>query len=465
MSNKHVHKLKNKVNIKPICVTIPIETDEYLRKFILDNAYMYNKIRNDFVEEANKYKGSDCMYDNFNARRFKTSYYHDIEMPERRYDYYCTGLSEQVSENFMISRNTIRSKNLKILKNHLPQDLGSYHYKRFDYNRYTFRVKLKPNINNDHGNVRTKLSIIDSNNIKFRVRSNKFGRIKEVITIKLKESLYEDIIQDKNDPIFIKHYYNNGITNDCMFYLSDIKDIAFKYELGNYYIQLFINVTYLINRLSNKSSNKKIAGIDTGIRHPITIYDGNKTYYISMDDKTSRKIHYLERRRRRLQSIKDKKWRYNFNHYLPTNSNNIIKLCKKIRKLYKKITNIKRNWARNIAKFISTTYDTIVVDTFEQPDKTTKESLPKKIVHKINYNNRFHIMYYTNMFIKHDCDKFGCNYIESPEDTTRTCNICGHINEHLKLEDKYLVCKHCRSKIERDENAAKNCYDYALSMS
>jgi len=453
-------KHKYKINTSIISIKLPIETDEYLRKFILDNAFMRNHIRNDFVEEANR-------YNDFNPRDFKTYYFNTIEKPNRRYDYYCVGLSEQVADDFKVAMKTIRTKNKKKIdiakRNHMPLDkitLGEFHYKRFDYNRYSFRVKLKPGKLN--GKFYTRLSIVDDKNLIFRVRSNQYNRPKEYLNIRLKESLYNTL----DNSTYIRYYSSNGYKNECTFTLEDIKDIVFKYDCGHYYIQLSINATYNINKNSIKYAKNRICGIDTGIRHPITIHDGKNTMYISMDDKTSRKIHYLERRARRLQHYKDIKYNYNKEHNLSTHSNNIIKLNKKMRRLYRKITNIKVFWIQNTCKKITTTYSKICVDRFEQPDNLDIDfkNLPNKVKRKINYTNRFHSMYYFNEFLKHDCLKYGCEYIESPEDTTRICSICGYKNKHLSLKETHLTCVNCNNVIERDMNAAQNCYDYVSNL-
>jgi putative transposase len=225
---------------------------------------------------------------------------------------------------------------------------------------------------------------------------------------------------------------------------------------------LSINADYSINKSSRKYSKDKVCGIDTGIRHPVTLYDGNKTIYLSMDDKTTRKIHYLERRIRRLQHYRDIKYSYNKEHDLSTHSNNIIKITKKIGRLYRKITNIKKFWIQNRCKEIATTYSKICVDRFEQPINKYNKTKPPKALRKINYANRFHKMYYFNEFLKHDCIKYGCEYIESPEDTTRTCSICGYVNDHLPLNKTHLICAKCSNVIERDMNASRNCYYYLL---
>lgn len=457
-----------KLNLKTICIEIPIEPTKYLHKFILDNAYMYHKIRNDFVEEANKYIGKYNMYDEFDPLEFKSTYYRTVEIPEHRYDKYCVGLSEMVSQNFKIAKKSIRTKNRKAFDRHMYSSIGSFKFKKFDINRYTFRVKLKPKKRSPK--TESRLKIKDKYNISFTVRSNRHTEIdnrdEEIIDIKLKEPLYNDILKaDFNNHTYYRKYNSsNGIINDCMFKLLDIKDICFKYELGNYYIQLFTDVCYCIDKRSRKYTKHKVVGIDTGIRHPITIYDGENVKYIQMPDSISKKIHYLERRIARLQHVNDRKRQYNIEHNIDNNSKNIIKINNKCRKLYKKIVNIKHNWAKCTAKNIVMSYDTIVLDDFEQPYKKLKENIPMKARHRMNYVSLFHCMSYVNDFIIHDADKYGCKYIKSPEDTTRTCSECGYVNAHPKLSDKVIVCSCCGATIERDLNAAKNCYNYALSL-
>ena len=61
--------------------------------------------------------------------------------------------------------------------------------------------------------------------------------------------------------------------------------------------------------------------------------------------------------------------------------------------------------------------------------------------------------------LKHDCDKYGCLFIEAPMKTTRTCCKCGHENPKLPLSQRYLICEECGITIDRDKNAAINCYD------
>ena len=86
----------------------------------------------------------------------------------------------------------------------------------------------------------------------------------------------------------------------------------------------------------------------------------------------------------------------------------------------------------------------------------------KKKVKELNKFNTDLGVYYFMEDLRWMADRYNCNYIDSPSDTTRTCCRCGHVNEHLKLGKKYLKCSSCGTRIDRDVNASYNCFKYGL---
>ena len=60
--------------------------------------------------------------------------------------------------------------------------------------------------------------------------------------------------------------------------------------------------------------------------------------------------------------------------------------------------------------------------------------------------------------------KYGTNYFSALPDTTNTCNVCGHVNKiKLRIDETHneriFKCESCGYTIDRDVNAAINCYN------
>lgn len=199
---------------------------------------------------------------------------------------------------------------------------------------------------------------------------------------------------------------------------------------------------------------KESAGIDLGIHNPVCISDDEKNYVLRMSDRQLMRIHYLERRIKRLQSIMDKKTYGSKNYY---------KVLKKFRITHKKIVNIRLDWRRKLSRMIAMMYKQVCVDTYEIPGVAEYNKLPRVAARRINSFNRMYGMYLFNEALKHACWKYHTKYVDSPDNTTRTCSKCGHINPHLPLSQRIFRCEECGFTIDRDINASQNCYDYLLS--
>ena len=454
--------MKTQVKDQTINIRIRIKEDEYLKQFIFKNINYRRKVWNDFVEEANKHIGEYHMYYDFKPLDFKTKYFNEIEEPQNLYEEYCLGISEQVSKDINRSIKMIRTKNKKVFNKETVNKLGTLKFHKRDNYCGSFKVHCK-NMINRHGNYQSRLFIIDDKTLQFRVRGWCYDN-REYITINLYESLFKESINGELYNTYIRPYH---IDNEYRFTDLDIQEISFIHNMGKFYIQLSVTGRYIIDMQDRPSKKSKIrkAGIDTGIHNPICIYDGKDHLVIEMPQKVSNKIHYLERRAKRLQHVMDKKMGINKKKYQKGEiqniyTNNYEKVRKKFRKIWKKISNIKRHWVFNISKKIVTLYDIICVDVFVQPGHIMKETLPRSVLRHINYTNRFHCMFLFNETLKYMANKYGCEYIESPENTTCTCSKCGAKMPHLPLSQRKFTCTKCRFSIDRDFNASKNCYMY-----
>lgn len=423
---------------KTIAIKRRINITDDLKDFIFTNINYRRKVYNDFVEESRKYENLK----DFNPIKYKTTYYNEIEKPNNVYDKYCVGISEQVAKDIKFAK--------KSMKGNKTLETSKLKFKKFDPFYGSFKVHSKSYFHGENNIHASKILVMSDDLISFRVRK------KERMLIKLKERIFDDsLFTDNIYPFYVNKKQQYVFTND------DIKEISFIHENGKFFIVLFTNVYYY--RLKDEISNNK-CGIDLGIHNPIMLYDGNKNISFRMSYKKIKRIAYLERRARRLQKILDNKLIVN-NHYISNNrmvSKNYRKVQRKLRVTWKKIFNIRLDWRRKISLYIAKHYNLICVDKFSQPDITVhkKYKLSKNAIKRINFSNRNHAMTYFYKSFKHNVKKYNGKIIKSPKNTTRTCSCCGHINEKLPLTKRYLYCTKCGSIIERDVNAAINCYNF-----
>jgi len=154
----------------------------------------------------------------------------------------------------------------------------------------------------------------------------------------------------------------------------------------------------------------------------------------------------------------------------------------KIKKLYKKITNIVKELHNQSALYLCRNYDKILIPKFEtqkmiKNDKSFKEykkefinngkthaeckTNAKKFTKKTKLSKN--VKYVLNTlshykFRQHLCDKameYGCEIkVVTEEYTSKTCTYCGHISDKYKYREK--ECDNCKNKIDRDLNGARN---------
>ena len=429
---------------KIIFIKRRIDIDDYLRNFIFSNINYRRKIWNLFVEN---YYSCEEDWNKFNPISFASILVHSIDKERKHNDvYYASDVVKSVYCDINNAINKIETRSINEHKHF------SLRFKSYDRYKGSFKVRTCNEFSKKTDKLKGKIHIKDNMSFRFRAsRKNHFD-------ITLKEPLYDELIDNTYC------IYDNDKNLQCYFHDDDIKEIVFTHELGQFFIALSINVTY-INKKKDIKNRKELAGIDLGIHNPITLYDGNEAFYIRMSDKELNKIHYLERRCKRLQSIMNRKMLINkqrkknnpdYNIY----TRNYERVRRKFRRSWKRIYDIRCNWRCKTAKAICTSYKTIVVDKFKQPDKKMHINIPIKLTKYINHFNREHAMYLFTEVLEHDCVKYGCEFIEAPKKTTRTCSCCGHENPKLSLSQRAFKCEECGITLDRDINAAINCYDF-----
>ena len=135
------------------------------------------------------------------------------------------------------------------------------------------------------------------------------------------------------------------------------------------------------------------------------------------------------------------------------NSNNILKLRKKIRELFRRLRNIRND---NIKKLcngltkIKLKYITI--------EDLSNENILQEGSHNLSDNWAKCKFYYFRTFLAWKCEQRGIELRIAKRNypSSKTCSKCGYINKELTLSDRTYICPECGMVLDRDANAAIN---------
>lgn len=433
-------------------------TDEQIH-FIRHNSNKRRYIWNKLVEESKKYNHYiEFVVHNHLNHMAQLLGKTDIDNVKTRVSngddasLYCADVIKATTIDMINATKTMLAKDKK------SGTVSTFNFRQKDPFRCAFKVRTCNEISKKSGNMKGKVRFYDTSHFEFRASYN---YVKNYFNIELMEPICDEIDFDKYKFTSYKGKYSSK--KRCSFHHDDIKEIVFMEELGKFYIILIVNMTYYIDD-DEYESRKPLAGIDLGIRNPVTLYDGTRHMQFGLSSSDIQKIHRLMVRIGNLHSIMDTKKSINIarnskNPNIEIHSKNYMKTRYKFRKLWKRVENIRREWRIRLAHEIGNSYQNIVVDTFTIPTRFGP-NVTDKIKRRINTYNRQHAIYLFSEYLSHVSIACGCTFIKSPDNTTRQCSKCGHINQPLLLSERFLHCKKCGIKIDRDYNASINCYNF-----
>jgi putative transposase len=213
--------------------------------------------------------------------------------------------------------------------------------------------------------------------------------------------------------------------------------IISKTKTGKYYVSLHCEV----ERIPSSKTDLAI-GIDTGIKDLAILSDGTKYPNPKFLKKSKKKLQYQQRQL----SKKQKR----------SKSRNKQRLV--LARQYEKITNSRNDHLHKISTEIIKNHDIICVEDLKVKNLIKNHSLAESfgdvalgtfysmLQYKAEWNNR--------QFIK--IDRF--------YPSSKTCNICGYINQNLTLSVREWKCPDCGQNHDRDINAAKNILKQGLNI-
>ena len=136
---------------------------------------------------------------------------------------------------------------------------------------------------------------------------------------------------------------------------------------------------------------------------------------------------------------------------------NIERQNKRIRLIYKKLTDIRNNYLhQTTTEIVKTKPSRIVMEDLNVRGMMKNRHLSQAIAEQKFYEFKRQI--------KYKCEYYGIEFVEVGRfyASSKTCSHCGHIKTDLRLSDRIYQCPECGLVIDRDLNAAINLANYKL---
>lgn len=223
------------------------------------------------------------------------------------------------------------------------------------------------------------------------------------------------------------------------------KNVRLSKELNKYFISFGLECENQANKLNDYNM-----GIDLGIKNLAVISYGDECLVFHNINK-SKKMKNLENKMKRLQRNIARK--YEANNFQKTN--NVLKQEEKLRKIYKRISDIRKNYIHQVTHHIVTLLPKkIIIEDLNVKGMIKNRHLSKAIMEQCFYTFA--------RFLEYKCEKYGIEFIKANRfyPSSKTCSKCGHIKKDLKLSDRTYKCEECNFSIDRDLNAAINLKNY-----
>lgn len=259
-------------------------------------------------------------------------------------------------------------------------------------------------------------------------------------------------------------FYKNGTVN-----LEKIGKVRFKssYDIDFTEITKFsnptvtwndrcwvLNFTIEIEPNINKLEDKVLA-IDLGIKQlAIVNIDGLDVPNINK----TKVVKDLNKKLKRLQRQCSKKYIINKKGGSYQKTKNIANLELKIKKLHRKLKNIRLNHTHQAtSKLVKTNARMVVMEDLNASGMMKNRHLARAIAQQGFYK------FIEQM--KYKCAFNGIEFIQVPRfyPSSKMCSSCGNIKKDLKLSDRLYNCS-CGFTCDRDKNASYNLANYGLSL-
>lgn len=231
-------------------------------------------------------------------------------------------------------------------------------------------------------------------------------------------------------------------------------------ELNEYYISVLVRSTKY-HKLRKINTQTEPIGIDLGVKTYATIYNGKDFNNYNNPNKRS-EIKYLEAKLQQFNQIVSKKIEINKKKkYIdnPYKTNKIIKLRKRIQKIYRRLQRIRDDFIKKlVSDIVKKNPKYIAIETLKVSKMLGNDQSRK--LHDAIAKCKFsyfisHLIYKATDYMIPIIER-GPTYPSS-----QLCCKCGTRNINMKsLSERVFKCESCNNVMDRDENAAVNIRNY-----
>ena len=205
-----------------------------------------------------------------------------------------------------------------------------------------------------------------------------------------------------------------------------------KTKSGNYFLSILVEIED--NELKRFEHTNKQVGIDLGVKDFVITSDGdvfeNKHFLKKEENKMKRLQRQLSRKK--------------------VGSNNRGKQIVKIAKLFERMTNKKDAYIHYVVNKLLQSYDTIFMEDLNVQGMLSNHRIAKAIS-EVGFYKFKEIL--SNKALVNDKQIIS---IDRFYPSSKTCSVCGHKKQDLKLSDREWTCQNCGTRHDRDINAAVN---------
>ena len=209
------------------------------------------------------------------------------------------------------------------------------------------------------------------------------------------------------------------------------------------------------NQIQTTEKNGNL-GIDLGVgRLAVVSHNGKKLTYSNINK--SKRVRKLTSKLKHVQKAISRKYevgnKLNEKKYQKTNQ--ILKYEKLARRIYRKISNIRKDQRHKITRELVNLSPAVVIMEDLNVSGMMKNKHLAKAIGEMGFYDFIRIM-------KYKCEESGIKFIQANRffPSSKTCSHCECIHKGLKLSDRIFECPSCGFTIDRDFNAAVNLERY-----